>query len=221
MQKTKGIECLPLTIGILGIERGAGTTHLSIMTAGYLSSKERKKTAIVEFNHDNAFEAVKTLYYGEFCGKEADFQAFELKGIDYFYGITIEQYTQIINMGYEYIVLDLGSFINDNYSELMRCDIKCIVGNASEWNILKFDRFLDRFYKKNNNVGINFLYVFGNKRLVKKLEKAYKVNLYNIPFEPSPYELHSSSFPFLAKLCNMENSNKRILSQRIHRGSWL
>lgn len=194
-------EYLPITIGILGNDKGAGVTHLAIMTAGYLSSKERKKTAVIELNHDDAFCEVNNLYYGDLNTDNFNPVSFNINGVDYYCGIGIEQYSGILNLGYEYIVLDFGCNLDNNFSELMRCNIKYIVGSCSEWKLIKFESFISDLKQVTGQNKVDFLYNFGNAKLVTKIERAYHINIKRIPFEPTPFKLHTDSFAFLKQLC--------------------
>ena len=105
IRKKAGVNKHLVTIGLLGCCTGVGVTHLAVMLAGFLSSKEHRKTALIEFNHAGALKALRKLYSDE----KTDFNnCFEINGVDYYTVSNDREFAAIFQMGYEYLVIDFG-----------------------------------------------------------------------------------------------------------------
>jgi len=196
MKNSKKITNAPMIIGVMGSDKGVGVTHFSIMLAGFISSKERRRTAIVELNHSDAFNNMGVMYYGENYNKGLEISTFQLEGVDYYCGMTVEQYARLYHIGYEYIVIDMGHDWKKYYYEFLRCNTRLIVGNCNEWNVLKFEECISAIIDMDSKDNIHFLNSFGNEKLRRQLERKYRVAIQCVPFMKTPFELTRNSFAF-------------------------
>ena len=96
MKNIKNLKNSVVTVGIMGSCGGVGVTHLAIMLAGYLSSKEHRKTALIEFNHAGAFSALYDLYNDKNRDSEEVDNQFNLNGVDYYTMKTESQLAEIV-----------------------------------------------------------------------------------------------------------------------------
>lgn len=200
MKNSKKSRNATVAVGIIGCDAGVGVTHLSIMLAGFISSKKRRKTAVVELNDSGAFDSMGVLCCGENYNKYIEMPAFQIAGVDYYCGITVQQYAQLFQLGYEYIVIDMGHLWKENYYEFLRCNNKIMVGNCNEWNVLKFEECIKASIEMGLKDNIQFLSIFGNTKLQRQLRRQYRVDIENVPFIKTPFELNQDSFAFFDKL---------------------
>lgn len=192
---------LSVTVGIIGSSGGVGTTHLAIMLGSFLSSKERKNTALIELNHNGAFSEVKELYGDRKVNSDGVSVDFRLNGVDYYPRQSENQLAAIFQKGYDYIILDLGSEWELNKNELLRCNIGCVVGSLSEWKIFQFERCINILEQLEVREDFRFVTAFGLQRLKKSIEKKYHIHVDTVPFEPTPFVLHKETFAFFDKFC--------------------
>jgi len=61
----------------MGVGRGVGTTHLTIMIGNYLANGLGKKVALLELNRNNAYSKIKQMK----CSKVGK-ACFEVNGMD-------------------------------------------------------------------------------------------------------------------------------------------
>lgn len=196
MKNSGKIKSTPVTIGIMGSNAGAGVTHFSIMLAGFIASKERRRVALVELNDSGAFNSMGVLYCGKNYNKSMGISTFSLDGVDYYCKLTVEEYAQLHTVGYEYILIDMGHDYKKNYYEFLRCSKSVIVADCNEWNVLKFEECITSIKDRGLPGNIYFLNCFGNERLRRQLEKHYRIDIQSIPFTKTPFELNRDSFTF-------------------------
>ena len=194
IRKKAGVNKHLVTIGLLGCCTGVGVTHLAVMLAGFLSSKEHRKTALIEFNHAGALKALRKLYSDE----KTDFNnCFEINGVDYYTVSNDREFAAIFQMGYEYLVIDFGHEWTDNISRFMQCDIGCVVGSLNEWKISQFEECVTELEGLNISGNFHYVSTFGVQRFGRDIEKNFRIKIRLVPFEPSPFLLHKETFTLL------------------------
>lgn len=189
----KRAPSFPVTIGILGVESGIGCTHLGIALANYCSAFHHKKTALVELN--------STLELASLSGK-TDVVQFRLFGVDYYPAMTCSRLPSLINSGYDYLILDLGTPADDSIlNEFLRCDKKLLLGSLSPWRKRCYGNFLSEFLQTNQNHG-NFVYLalFGIKDDLIAFSHQYHIFMQGVPFIANPFQLEKTHFSFLEHL---------------------
>lgn len=127
MQKSK-----PATVGIIGINSGAGVTTLAVSLAGYLSAFQRKSVAVVECGQKSEFR---------FMTSTGDMDIFTLKNIDYYCKKAVSV-SEIQQRGYDIIIMDYGSG-TARLDQLMECTHRIIVASLEPWNIDRYDTFCE------------------------------------------------------------------------------
>lgn len=197
----RSLSKLTVTVGIIGSSSGVGTTHLAIMLAGFLSSKEHKKTASIELNHAGAFSEIKEIYCVEEINLDEISVNFRLNGVDYYPRQSGNQLAEIFQKSYDYLIFDLGSEWESNKNEFLRCNIGCIVGSFSEWKLYQFERFVYMLKQLEVKDDFHFVTAFGLHKLKKNFEKKHHIHIDVVPFEPTPFVLHKETFAFFERLC--------------------
>lgn len=180
-----------ISIGIIGIERGCGATHLAIALANYLQSGMGKKTAFIELSGKNE---LKEMIQKEGKGKK------KLLGVSYFTDINTEKIPEIMNSKYEAFVLDLGSDYTAAREEFLRCDRKIVIGSISPWKIFAYEHFIKNVIVAENYESWEFLVLFANLSDKKKVQKRYEMHLASVPWIENPFYLKKEDIVFLQKI---------------------
>ncbi len=180
-----------VSIGIIGIERGCGATHLTVALANYLHSALGKKTAVIEWPERHELKKM--------IEKEG-YQQRKLLGVSYYTDICVGNIPEIMNSKYEAFVLDLGADYTATREEFLRCDRKIVVGSISPWRAFAYEHFLNNITATENYEAWEFLVLFANMLDKKKLQKRYGMYLTSIPWIENPFCLKQEDMMFLHKL---------------------
>lgn len=123
-----------MTIGVTGCCSGIGVTHLSIALCSFCASKLGKKTAFLEFHGRNEISQLFPQAHPAVSDSEAAEQkCFHLNGIDYYSNVSSSDIPALLNMGYHYLIFDMGGFGEMDFQEFLRCDRKLILGSLAPW----------------------------------------------------------------------------------------
>lgn len=198
MKKQQGHSALQ-TIGIMGIDRGNGVTHLSIMMGNYITAKLHKNTAILEMNKSSAFLELKDSY-GENINKNQEEKHFKIANVTYYYDMQKDKIGEVYSKGYEYIIIDMGTYNEKKTEEFLKCNIKILIGNLDPWNNKKFICTIESFIAHGKIEKIKYLVQFKEDDMMHQFEKVYQISMYAIPYEPDPFLIHGCNFEFLEHL---------------------
>lgn len=194
MKRIKSIkEIRPrISIGIMGQDSGLGVTHLSIALANYIGGYLHARTAFVELGERDAMLGLSE------TGVE---ESFCKKGVDYYPAVSNGDLGYILNMDYEYTIIDLGVDSRKAREELMRCNGKLIVGSLSAWRKSEYYDYIDRLEKHTGDLDMyTFLALFGDKIEIKKCRRTFKIQVKGIPFIANPFCIDEKEIPFLQSL---------------------
>ena len=92
------------TIGIIGAGAGAGTTHLTLLLANYLSGVKNRKTAVLEWNSHGDFDRFGVCCLG--LGETKD--QYQILGVSYFPRADNETLVQCMCGDFQAVLLDCG-----------------------------------------------------------------------------------------------------------------
>lgn len=173
-EKKNNIPKKNCTIGIMGLSGGVGTTHAGLIIAGFLHAYYGRKTLVAEACGQSF------LYHWLDC--EDNRQNINKHGILYMLNADKEDILQIRNMGYAYCILDLGCSRSLAEEDLMRCDIKIIVGTAAVWQKDMWTLAKDILEKVQDSSTFNFLVNFGD------ISDDIRTSLLPAAVYPVPYE---------------------------------
>lgn len=133
-------------IGVIGVKKGIGTTYNSISIAKYLAKDY--KVAVVEFKKD--FLDIAEAY--EIKVKD---NMFKFENVDYFSINIDELYKKILNLDYQYIVVDFGAYSDEIAKDFYRTDIKLVLCGTQIWE----DKYLSKFLTDQQVVnGVKYLF---------------------------------------------------------------
>ena len=105
-------------IGIAGSNTGVGCTHFSIMLTNYLAGYLRRKAILLEFNESGDLEKLEYVCTGQMGQKNP----YRVLDADYYKYAGPEAVKEVLQRGYDDILIDFGS-VKDGANELYwRCD---------------------------------------------------------------------------------------------------
>lgn len=195
-----------ITIGLIGADSHVGVTHLTIMLANYLASKEKYKVAVVDLSEQNSLTVLKELY--EECYQEKTLisqNMFQIHKVDYYCHATQRDIANILHMGYEYILLDFGRVCRDSYNyEILRCHKRILVGSCCEWQQATFQQAIEKQKISNDNGEWKFATFLGIKEIRCILERKYHICIHKVPYEEDPFCLSRSHFEPLKNMLQEE-----------------
>lgn len=199
--KRCGKKKFTITVGITGTQTQVGVTHLAIMLANYLSSKERCRVAVVDFSKKQSLLLLQEIY--EECDMRQKTEVcfdntFCIHGVDYFSRATQRDIANILQLGYEYVVMDFGglNWENSEY-EILRCHKRILVGSCCEWQQKAFFQVMDNLRMSQDNGKWCYAAFLGIQEIRHKLEKLYRIHIHKIPYEEDPFCLSRNHFDSL------------------------
>ncbi|WP_281819787.1 hypothetical protein [Vallitalea longa] len=173
-----------LVIAVTGAMNRVGTTHTCISIASFLKSL-KQEVALVEMHESDNFSIIKNAYEDI---EEKD-RGFILNGI-HFYSYKNEGLIEILNTGFNYIVLDMGEFEHCNKVEFKRANTRVVVSGVKDWEI----PYLDLYLKEKDLVKkTKYYFTFSDKELFKFVK--YNMNgleCYMAPFIADPFIVNES-----------------------------
>lgn len=184
-------------IGVMGVCRGAGATHMSLMLANSLANGVKAKTAVVEYNEHNQYLEI----YKEVKSDDVSMKRFSYCGVDFYRNIREEELSEIIADKYDYVIMDMQYEQPFAMKELLRSDVRIIVAGLNLWQIGAFKTFL-----KNEHKCLD-LYRFTahccNAEFAKAIYKEYCVKVKEIPTELNPFKISSQGFYVILHLAGL------------------
>ena len=179
-------------IGVWGTGSGCGATHMAIATAIYAKQVWNHKVAYVEFNALN--QIVCLLGDEEYWQEEFFYQ-----GVRFFANVTQDKLWKILEMGYETLVLDLGTRGERIPKEFSLCHIKLIVADGAKWKRNALEALLKKLEKEEVRQ-CRFLISFAGKQEVKRLRRDYRIHFYPIPYQQDAFCLNLPMIELLETL---------------------
>lgn len=171
----------------------AGTTHLCIALANFLSSKFYSNTAYLEMNGSHEISSLSH--------REGN-APFVHQRITYYPDMTLAQLPEVLSRHYKYCVLDFGSPNPHTMQAFERCGIRLVIGHASPWKNEQFAQSVNRpFYNRSRKEGTVYLGNFMERKSdLKQIAKHCGIHLVPVPFLPNPFRITSKDFPFFEEI---------------------
>ena len=200
-------------IGIVGVGRGVGTTHLGLLLANYLQGGWGRKTAVLEWNNHGDFSRFRKQCTGQMEVKEC----FRIQKVDYYSQAESSQLMRCMETGYQEVVIDFGTIREEIFVEFMRCNTVWAVVSFSEWQIDAFWEFAEAKESKRNR-SWQFFSAFGSEESRKEWNKRRKPEVLQIPFSADAFTItrplmgwkrHWNKVLFQA-MCHKKTSKKEL-----------
>lgn len=124
-----------------------------------------------------------------------------LCNVDYYPAVTAEEIPPLLNRGYDFLILDAGTFNEHMLSEFLRCDRKLILGSLAPWKAWKYEACLQKLTDHINlGEGFDYLVQTGCTKEAASFSKTYHINMQAVPFIKNPFHIEKELFPFLGAL---------------------
>lgn len=152
---------LPRIIGVCGVEKGIGVTHICMLLISRLV-KEKRKSAYVEFNDS------------ETCKGFLNSAGKRLKNVSFINDASEEDIARLPGKAFEHIIIDFGKAYEEYSYWLLRCDLKIAVIQTSPLKEEISFSFLERHSSEMNGEGwliIDNLAESSLEKLRKKLSE--------------------------------------------------
>lgn len=127
--------------------------------------------------------------------------SFVLHGVDYYPHVSGSEVPALLNQGYDYLILDLGSLAEADHCEFLRCDHKIILGSLAPWKTRKYEDFFTKF-DNTVNLGEGFYYLvqMGANQNILRFSKAHRIAMLDVPFIKNPFRIEKALFLFFEEL---------------------
>lgn len=183
-----------VTVGITGTAEHVGVTHLSIMLANYLASKEKCRVALVDMSQSHSLKILQQLLdsaENQMCA----IKGFQMYGVDYYSEVAQREIANILQLGYDYIVLDFGTVWRKQYEyEILRCHVRIVVSSCCEWQQAGLTKLMEQMPVPENCGPWQYAAFLGIESVRRQFEKKYRIQIHKIPFEEDPFQLHRTHF---------------------------
>lgn len=186
-----------VSIGIVGISRGIGTTTWAFNVANFLNSITNVTASLIETNNHRDIEEIGKLSEYEGFGIEnlPNAKEVRIKGIDCFYDLA--KMGDITAKDYNFYIYDYGS-IDENdevtFSTFLNKDVKFIIAGAKPWE----QKYLFRAFEKLgeiNKENLYFIFNFTKEDIRNDIKKQMgNYNVFFNDYQPDCLELKSESF---------------------------
>jgi len=181
----------------MGVGRGVGTTHLTIMMGNYLANGLGKKVALLEFSGNNTYSEImrrKCLKISKTC--------FKMNGMDFYENISYEDISKIMANNYNYLILDVSYNCILGRNEFFRSHKKIVVGSLSKWKAQEYLKYFENTQFGMGNAACKFLSLSKDCEMVKIVKDKYRVSIGQIPFEENPFYIGSNHMEWIGKIIN-------------------
>lgn len=201
-----------IIVAVMGVESKVGSTHHSILIANYLKRKGYS-VGLVEANDSDDFTRIENAYEGT-QGYKSNSPKFNIEGVEY-YKNSKHDISAFTNAGHDYLILDIGSFEESEWSkEFFRASAHIVIGAGSEWRQDKIKRFRD-LHKKIDQSNWVYCIPFVENISIKDIRKDLPGNqVFRIPPHPDPYKNQGDTDSVLYKILKTYMGDSKKISTK-------
>lgn len=100
-------------------------------------------------------------------------------------------------MGYDYLILDLGSLNESAAAEFLRCDRKIVLGSLALWKAWSYEEFFKQFDSFTNlGEGYHYLVQMGTFQNHSVFSRQHSISMQEVPFIKNPFHIEKEHFLF-------------------------
>ena len=104
---------------------------------------------------------------------------------------------RLLNMGYDYLILDLGSLNESAAAEFLRCDRKIVLGSLALWKAWSYEEFFKQFDSFTNlGEGYHYLVQMGTFQNHSVFSRQHSISMQEVPFIKNPFHIEKEHFLF-------------------------
>lgn len=176
-------------VAVLGATVGVGTTHAAIGIAHYLA-RCLSKVAIVEMNMEaSAFSRIQQIAEGKSGCVQEHKPRFSVEGVDYYRKMARANLIEILGGGYNFVVMDLGSYgENNQLEEFLRADIPILVGGGSEWRMQDLTDVISSLSRYPQNKWVYCLPLAASDAVQRLRKQINTTKVYSLPLHLDPFD---------------------------------
>lgn len=197
MRKSKNIiNHTNSIIGVIGAGHGVGTTHFCFMLSVFMGVVKGLRVAVVEQNESGCFGQAGIIL-NNFTNSKIN----KISKYISIYGKSDEyELTEIISMGYDYVIIDYGCDYEANRSSFLMCPEKIVIGSLSWWKLHQMVKFIIKNRQEKSFSHWIFLTAIPVREGLIHIKKDFNINVMVIPYEPDPFYLNDKSLKFFQYL---------------------
>ena len=182
-------------IGVIGTEHAVGTTHFSCMLGVFLSMVKGYKVAVVELKSPGSIRQAGRIF------KRLNIPRMKkvIKIISLYTESDEIELSEIISMDYDYVIVDYGCDFARYKKSFLMCPHKMVVGSLSWWRLQNYVTFIAKNSVEKSYKHWFFMATSPVKEGIRYLNREFKIQVKEIPYEPDPFVL-KNSLEFLHKI---------------------
>jgi len=184
------------TIGLIGVNRGAGVTYTGMLLAHYFGTDKRINTAFLECNSHMDFERLQNAY--EWC--KEDVKSFCFDRITYFKQVESYEISEILSDDYGYYILDFGTDFSEWEDEFLRCGTKIIIGDRAIWNQSKAEELIKSLDNIKGSRTWTYMIPCADNSVLRGISHKTDRSFVSIPYEPDPTLLSKETHKLFMRL---------------------
>ncbi len=121
--------------------------------------------------------------------------------MDYYPQVLSSEIPSLLNLGYDYLIFDMGSLVEADIPEFLRCDRKLVYGSLASWKAPHYEAFFQQ-YDTYTNLGEGFCYLLqtGVNKTLSQFSKKHHIHLCTVPFINHPFHISRDLFPFFTTI---------------------
>ena len=187
-------------IGIVGSGPSVGTTHFSILTAGYLAGVRRRSTGVLEWNDSGTFQLLDKVWEKKMVTNRED-RSFNILEIRFCRETGNSALLECARWQTEKIVIDFGCYRGEIQGELLKCDRRFLVCSVSDWQLATTTELLSGSGDF-RRMGWEYFASFGSDETLHMAERALGVRIYRIPFIRDAFVITGELMTFFGRFLN-------------------
>lgn len=179
-----------VTIGVMGAGHGVGTTHFAVMLANYYANGCGVNTCLVRYGDGKDYMRMcREIEQESSSSCPVSTDGFTYSGVRFCVCDNTRGLSDCLLEGYGVVIIDMSSDGETSLSEFKRCDVRLLVGSTDMWRVGIMRKLLSDV----SDILSGVMMLSGNPRVLRELEKEYKVGILKIPTEPSPLAMQSQT----------------------------
>lgn len=175
-------------VGIVGTGNGVGVTHTAYMLAVFFAGVMGCRVAVYAYI-SFSFPWQAAIIHKKF--NHRDIKIYSQTDGDELY--------DVINQGYDCVIVDFGSEYDKNRSEFLMCTHKIVVGSLVWWNISDYVGFIARTEGEKSRKHWIFLATSPVDEGIRYLKKL-GISVQAVPYEPDPLRLDEKGLNWAGQL---------------------
>lgn len=198
-----------IEIAVTGIMNRIGTTHAAISISKFLANN-RFKVALIEAHPSENFDQI----YNSYEDVKNNGEYFSLDNLDFYPYSENLDLLNILQEGYNYVILDMGTYEKCDITEFKRSNFKIVVSGVKDWEFAHLESIL----MENDSIEKNTYYFnFCNDTLFDTVRANMKdLKCFKAEYNPDPFYITKESATIFKELLkgfmpvtNTNNSNKK------------